>query len=93
VRFSEFDLPPVFATAAVWNAIVGNLCVIALTAYAGWRRQGWRLAAYALLTPVYWFLHSFAAWRALLQLILKPFIWEKTPHGLDNRPREHGEVT
>ncbi len=93
VRFSEFDLPPVFATAAVWNAVVGNLCVISLAAYAGWRRQGWRLAAHALLNPVYWFLHSFAAWRAFVQLILMPFSWEKTPHGLDNRPLERGEVT
>ncbi|GAB2826111.1 glycosyltransferase [Alpinimonas psychrophila] len=93
VRFSEFDLPPVFATAAVWNAVVGNLCVIALAAYAGWRRQGWRLASYALVNPAYWFLHSYAAWRAFGQLILKPFSWEKTPHGLDNRPLERGEVT
>lgn len=93
VRFSELDLPPLFADAANWNALVGNLCVIALSAWAGWRRQGWRLAAYALVNPVYWFLHSFAAWRALVQLILRPFSWEKTPHGLDNRPPEMGEVT
>jgi len=25
---------------------------------------------------------SFAAWRALWQLISKPFYWEKTTHGL-----------
>ena len=32
--------------------------------------------------PLYWVLHSVAAWRALGQLITAPSYWEKTPHGL-----------
>jgi hypothetical protein len=27
-------------------------------------------------------MHSFAAWRALWHLLVKPDLWEKTPHGL-----------
>jgi hypothetical protein len=50
-----------------------------VTAYT---RYGWRIAVFAVFSPVYWFLHAFAAWRALFQLIRNPFIWEKTPHGL-----------
>jgi len=64
-----------------------------LAAWAGWRRQAWRLAGYAVFNPIYWFLHGFAAWRALILLIVKPFQWEKTPHGLGTGLREVSEVT
>jgi hypothetical protein len=40
-----------------------------------------------LALPVYWLLISVAGWRALYQLILDPFRWEKTPHGLANSSR------
>lgn len=42
-----------------------------------------RLVKYALLTPLYWVMMSLAAYKALWQLITKPFYWEKTEHGLD----------
>ena len=35
-----------------------------------------------LLLPFYWTLSTIAAWRAVGQLIKRPFYWEKTPHGL-----------
>ena len=37
----------------------------------------------ALLAPVYWILISVGALRAFLQLLIAPFFWEKTAHGLD----------
>ncbi|MFC4625782.1 hypothetical protein ACFO1V_11255 [Daeguia caeni] len=36
--------------------------------------------SYFISIPVYWLLISRAAWRALIQLIHKPHLWEKTPH-------------
>jgi cellulose synthase/poly-beta-1,6-N-acetylglucosamine synthase-like glycosyltransferase len=85
--FGEPHMPLVdsgtFWTIALINLIVGNGVMIALNMMAAVRRHGWRAAPYALLNPLYWVLHSFAAWRALVQLIHKPFYWEKTPHGLD----------
>jgi len=36
-----------------------------------------------LLMPLYWILMSLASIRALLQLLVSPFVWEKTVHGLD----------
>ncbi|MFT8871533.1 MAG: glycosyltransferase family 2 protein [Sporolactobacillus sp.] len=41
------------------------------------------LVKYALLTPFYWTLMSVASYKALWQLIRKPFYWEKTVHGFD----------
>lgn len=64
-------------------SIIGGLGVAMLIqlrglAYRGRLKDGWVLA----LTPIYWGLLSWAAWRALLQLRSKPFHWEKTEHGL-----------
>jgi hypothetical protein len=42
------------------------------------------LVKYALLTPFYWMLMSVAAYKAAVQLITRPFYWEKTDHGLTN---------
>lgn len=40
------------------------------------RAVGWRW----MLTPVYWLALSLAAWRAVIELRNKPFVWNKTPH-------------
>jgi cellulose synthase/poly-beta-1,6-N-acetylglucosamine synthase-like glycosyltransferase len=40
-----------------------------------------------LLIPLYWLLLSVAAWRALTQLVLDPYRWEKTEHGLARTSR------
>lgn len=39
------------------------------------------LIKYTLLAPIYWVLMSIAAIKAAIQLITKPFYWEKTTHG------------
>ncbi|MEK3750879.1 glycosyltransferase family 2 protein [Paenibacillus sp. FSL E2-8871] len=39
------------------------------------------LIKYTLLTPIYWVLMSIAAIKAAIQLVTKPFYWEKTTHG------------
>lgn len=45
------------------------------------RRKAMRLAPYILLAPLTHLLVSIAAWRALLELIRRPFHWHKTMHG------------
>ena len=60
----------------------GNGLLIILSLLAPLRR-GWRdLMPYALLAPIYWLLISIAAWRGLFGLLLRPFHWAKTAHGL-----------
>ncbi len=49
----------------------------------GLLRHGWAL----IFTPVYWFLLSWAAWRALYKLLRDPQAWEKTEHGLAKTSR------
>jgi hypothetical protein len=84
--FGEPQMPLVesglFWMIALANLIIGNAIMVGLNVIVAVRDRGWRWASFALLSPIYWLLHSWAAWRALVQLIRNPYYWEKTPHGL-----------
>ena len=41
-----------------------------------------KLMPFILTFPLYWLLISYAGWLAVIQLMIKPHYWEKTPHGL-----------
>lgn len=75
-------------TLALLGALYGTTAIIGYltSAWIGWiglQRRGLGSAAWVLLlTPLYWLMLSFAAWRALYQLFFAPFAWEKTTHGL-----------
>ena len=56
------------------------MSAIALGTVAAARRGRLRLAAHALLMPAYWLAISYAAYRALWQLMSAPYYWEKTEH-------------
>lgn len=62
------------------NLIAGYVSAIALGAVAAMRRGQRRLAVHALMMPLYWLAISFAAYRAIWQLVWAPFHWEKTEH-------------
>ena len=71
----------------IFNLIAGYVSAIALGTIAAARRGRLRLAAHALMMPVYWLGISFAAYRALWQLISAPYHWEKTEHvGIRSAP-------
>ncbi len=70
-------------TLAALSLLVGNGAAVGLNALAALsRRENRHLFIYSLTNPIYWTLHSVAAYKALWQLIRKPFYWEKTIHGL-----------
>ena len=46
-----------------------------------------------VLTPLHWLLLSLAAWRALYQLAVAPYAWEKTEHGLAKSSRRGANLT
>jgi hypothetical protein len=55
-----------------------------------YRRKLYSLLPVALINPLYWlFFHSIAAYKALWQLVSKPFYWEKTDHGLTSVNAPH----
>jgi len=63
--------------------LLGNFVFIAISVLACCRRRMYRLIPFALLSPLYWVLISVGAWKGFLQLVTRPFYWEKTRHGLD----------
>jgi cellulose synthase/poly-beta-1,6-N-acetylglucosamine synthase-like glycosyltransferase len=66
---------------ALFNVVVGFTASMFL-ALIILRRQGVRFTLHILMMPAYWLLMSCAAYRAVLQLLTRPFHWEKTDHGV-----------
>ena len=77
--------PDGHAAALLWRICWFNLAAcyataIVLDAVAARRRGHGKFARSALLLPLYWLAISFAAYRALIDLIRRPHYWAKTPH-------------
>jgi cellulose synthase/poly-beta-1,6-N-acetylglucosamine synthase-like glycosyltransferase len=66
----------------IFNLVVGNLVYITIHAVSCVIRKDYSSMPFALIIPLYWVLISIGCWRGTLQLITKPFYWEKTQHGL-----------
>ncbi|TCT05080.1 glycosyltransferase [Aquabacter spiritensis] len=70
--------------------VAGYGATAAVTLVALYRRrrlaEGWIL----LTLPAYWLLQSLAAWRALIDLVVDPFRWDKTEHGISPRRVQQG---
>jgi hypothetical protein len=72
---------PVFYLGIV-SMILGNF-VFAYYLVTGCLLLGnHRNAKWMLAAPLYWLLMSVAAWKAAVQVVLRPHYWEKTRHGL-----------
>ncbi|WP_437560501.1 glycosyltransferase [Acidithiobacillus sulfuriphilus] len=74
--------PPWVLYIGLFNLLVGNAFGIYLSMLAVFKRQLYGLLIYSVSNPIYWVLHSIAAYKGLWQLITRPFYWEKTVHGL-----------
>lgn len=76
----------VFPVWVLWvcllNFVIGNVVMIYLSMMGPFKRGTFSLILWSLLNPVYWILHSVAAYKGLWQLITRPHYWEKTEHGL-----------
>jgi cellulose synthase/poly-beta-1,6-N-acetylglucosamine synthase-like glycosyltransferase len=76
-----------FAELYLATVAAGYLSTVAIgligLARRGLLREAWILT----LTPLYWICLSLAAWRALYQLVRRPYHWDKTEHGLARHSR------
>jgi len=53
----------------------------------GRRAQQWRMWCAVATYPLYGWLHACASMLAIWQFMVKPYYWEKTPHGLYKRAK------
>lgn len=73
--------------------VFGNLYFVITCMMAAMRRRYYGLVIPAVLIPIYWLMMSIAAYKALWQLITKPFYWEKTSHGLSTTGHAEAAIT
>lgn len=66
----------------LFNFLIGNGIMVYLSMMGPYKRASFHLILWSLLNPVYWILHSIAAYKGLWQLLTRPHYWEKTEHGL-----------
>lgn len=67
---------------SIFNLMVGNILMIYINMMAVFKRRFYELILFSIANPVYWLMHSISAFKGLYQLVVKPFYWEKTEHGL-----------
>jgi cellulose synthase/poly-beta-1,6-N-acetylglucosamine synthase-like glycosyltransferase len=89
-----------FLSGELVLSATGTSTLFALTLFAGYMasallclvglfRRGLMAHAWVLLgMPLHWLMLSWAAWRALYQLVRDPYRWEKTEHGLARTSRQ-----
>ncbi len=78
---------------SIFNFVAGNVLMIYVNMLAVFKRRYYELILFAILNPIYWLMHSRAAYMGLWQLITKPFYWEKTNHGLSKMSSTSAVVT
>lgn len=81
--FIEQLFPGVVFYAASALLFIGNFVFVYLNVAGSLQRGEFSITRTALLSPLYWGLMSWAAWKGFIQLFTNPFYWEKTEHGLD----------
>ncbi|MGF1551368.1 MAG: glycosyltransferase [Paracoccaceae bacterium] len=67
---------PVYASLAVGQGVM-----LAAAARAAARARALDLLAWAPALPLYWTLGAMAAWKAVAELFVAPYYWDKTRHG------------
>lgn len=73
--------PPVIYALGTFCLLVANFVFIYITVIGCLNRGYYDLVKYAVLTPLYWLMMSWGAYKATAQLITRPHYWEKTDHG------------
>jgi cellulose synthase/poly-beta-1,6-N-acetylglucosamine synthase-like glycosyltransferase len=69
----------------MWFFLWAELCNLAICMVAVSRREHRHLLGYVLTLPLYFPLGVLAAAKALKELVLDPFYWDKTQHGVSPR--------
>ncbi|MEP4769922.1 MAG: glycosyltransferase family 2 protein [Roseibium sp.] len=83
---------PVIAVICVVAGSIGYLGTLAaLWIGAGQRGYGVRLAD-CISVPFYWLLAGIAFYRAVWELFLRPYHWNKTEHGVSKKRRSFGVI-
>jgi glycosyltransferase XagB len=81
-NFMDPIFPPIVLYMSMFNLLLGNGILVYLFMLGAFKRGLYTILPFALTVPFYWGMMSMSGYKALYQLINKPFFWEKTTHGL-----------
>jgi cellulose synthase/poly-beta-1,6-N-acetylglucosamine synthase-like glycosyltransferase len=81
--FVQPIFPPSVYYAGLFCMVIGNFMVVYLNIIVLRATDRTELLGAVLLSPLYWVMMSVAAIKAFNQLVVAPYFWEKTTHGLD----------
>ena len=84
--------PEPIGTLATFNLFFANLLLVYFGIVAALKRRYLDLVPTGILQPLYWVLHSIAAYKALWQLLFNPHYWEKTEHGTSSYTAEQLKI-
>jgi len=88
----ESLFPPAVFYIAVSSAVFGNFMYLYNYMIGAAKHGKWSVIKFVFLVPFYWLMTSWAAVIAFYQLIVKPYYWEKTIHGLNLKPQTSEEA-
>jgi cellulose synthase/poly-beta-1,6-N-acetylglucosamine synthase-like glycosyltransferase len=83
-------ITPIFYIGAT-SLIIGNFLYLYYYMIGSLRQGRPELVVFAVFVPLYWLMMSVAAVYALHDLIMRPFHWHKTKHGLHLKKIKAGE--
>jgi len=81
--FVQPIFPPSVYYPGLFCLVFGNFMVLYLNIIVVRATDRPELLAAVLLSPLYWVMMSIAATKAFIQLLVAPYFWEKTTHGLE----------
>lgn len=70
----------------------GQIVMLACAVVGLRRRRAIGLIAWVPMLPVYWTLGAVAAWKAVLEIAVAPFFWDKTRHGVSRLDASAGSA-
>ena len=80
--FIESFFPTPVLYVGVFSFVFGNFLYLYYYMIACAKRGHYDLIKYVYVVPFYWLMMSFASWRAVYEMVVKPHYWAKTLHGL-----------
>lgn len=84
--FIESLFPGPILYLGAFSLIFGNFLYVYYYMVGCVKRGYDGLVKYVFLIPLYWLGMSFAAWKALYEMVVKPHYWAKTVHGFHLAP-------
>ena len=81
---ASFEMPggDPLSLMEVFTLVTGYLSAIGLSIFGLIRLKRTHLVKYQLLLPFYWAFMGLASFKAAYELIVKPYFWAKTSHGV-----------